>query len=96
MNDLDLTKILKGKEGIELYSPLIGECKLDSVNGSGFYPIKVEDADGEYQCFTKNGFYITGRGKINPECHLFPSKEERNWDNFVKRGEFYFSLMLSF
>ena len=94
METLDLTKILKGKEGIKLYSPLIGECKLDSINDSGVYPIKVEDVDGDLHSFTKEGFHMVG-GNMKPECVLFPSKEERNWENFnrLKRRIYYYVVI---
>lgn len=95
METLDLTKILKGKEGINLYSPLIGECKLDNINDSGVYPIKVEDVDGDLHSFTKEGFHMVG-GNIKPECLLFLSKDKRNWDNFNKRvkGETYYYVFM--
>lgn len=31
----------------------------------------------------KEGYYLYNVN-LNPECLLFPSKENRNWDNFDK------------
>lgn len=32
----------------------------------------------------KEGYYLYNVN-LNPECLLFPSKENRNWDNFDKQ-----------
>ena len=45
---MNLTKFLKGKEGIELYSPIFGKCKLYKVNNNGPYPIDVIDNNKLY------------------------------------------------
>lgn len=98
MKTLDLTVFLRGKKGIELYSPIFGECILGQINEGMPYSITVKDNNNLFHSFTKEGYYYNNEN-INPECLLFPSKEKRNWDNFgkqrVKRGEFYFSLMLT-
>ena len=95
MDNLDLTKILKGKEGIKLYSPLIGECKLDSIYRSGIYPIKVEDVDGNLHSFTKEGFHMIG-GNMKPECLLFLSKDKRDWNDFNRQSkeEIYYYIVI--
>ena len=80
---MDLTKLLKDKEGIELYSPIFGKCKLYKVNNNGPYPIDVIDNNKLCHQFTKEGYYLYNVN-LNPECLLFPSKEKRNWDNFDK------------
>ena len=95
METLDLTKILKGKEGIELYSSIFGKCILDQVNEDLSYSIIVKDNDDDYHYFTKEGYYVNNNSKCNPECVLFPSKEERNWENFnrLKRRIYYYVVI---
>lgn len=91
---MDLIKLLKGQEGIELYSPIFGEGILDEVNENLFYSIIVKDNSDEFHHFTKEGYYTKGE-KVNPECLLFPSKENRDWNNFSKwraknGGKYYY------
>lgn len=50
---MDLTKLLKGKEGIELYSPIFSKCKLYRVDNDGPYPIGVLDNNNSYHQFIK-------------------------------------------
>lgn len=81
---MDLTKLLKDKEGIELYSPIFRDCQLCSVNdSSNSFPIEVTDNYSIIHKFTKEGYY-TNNFRLNPECVLFPSKENRDWNNFDK------------
>ena len=87
----NLVELLKGREGMKLYSPICGECELIRVDTQSDFPIRV----------TKNGeimYAFTFLGQYSPqedaECLLFPSKEERSWENFqvgrVKKGEWYY------
>ena len=78
--EIDLCKILKGCEGITLYSPIFGEVILISINGNLEYPIKVM-ANGCIRAFAKNGLYVA---MFDGECMLFPSKENRDWSTFKK------------
>lgn len=90
--DLDLTKILKDcPEGTELYSPLYGDVELVRVHldKDSDYPIKVRLSKNTHDSFTKDGRMFA---EFDGECTLFPSREERNWDNFkpkqVKQSKF--------
>ena len=74
----NLVEILKNApKGLELYSPVGGKVKLYSVKPSDMYPIVVENS-------IKNVFSFDKYGRINEygECCLFPSKEQREWNNW--------------
>lgn len=86
MNEnLDLTKILEGcPEGTEFYNTVYGIVKFICIDLSNENnPIKVRTTDNYY--FT---FSLTKDGKLNHyhygECTLFPSKEQRDWSEFVR------------
>lgn len=74
---LDITKILRyAPKGLPLYSPVCGECYLDSYTDE--MVIVFNKAD--YFSFHKNGQYYENQG----ECLLFPSKDHRMWDGWQK------------
>ena len=81
MNEnIDLTKILKDcPKGFELYSPLFGNVKLNSI--SGCY-IEIIDNIGSGAYFNKLGQYVSTYEVLN-DCLLFPSKEQRDWNKFI-------------
>ena len=87
MNEnIDLTKILKDSpKGTTLYSPIFGDVMFERIDDNGQYPIivkyKSEKVDDwwDYIRFTKEGLFIN---KINTECTLFPSKDQRDWSKF--------------
>lgn len=79
--ELDLCKILKGCEGIKLYSPIFGDVVLTTVNDALDYPIEVTLSNRGIRSFNNNGLYLNG---YNGECMLFPSKENRDWSTFKK------------
>ncbi len=81
---MDIAKILKNvPKGTKLYSPIFGEVELCEVDGEF---IRIN-----YTGFTA-GFYSDGKYNKNGECMLFPSRENRDWDNFYicpfKKGDF--------
>lgn len=73
---MNIAEILKNApKGTKLYSPLFGEVELQSVSDA-----MIEVRVGE----STPTFYNDGRyykGYPSGECLLFPSKDERNWDN---------------
>lgn len=81
MNEpINLAKILKNcPEGTKLYSTALGDVTFVRIDDDKIYPIIVN----------KNGFnkYFTYNGKMiaayDGECILFPSKEQRDWNNFT-------------
>lgn len=81
MNEnIDLTKILKDcPKGFELYSPLFGNVKLNSIFDCH---IGVVDNTGTGAYFNKLGQYISTYEVLN-ECVLFPSKDQRDWSKFT-------------
>ena len=82
--NIDLTKILKNcPKGFELYSPMYGVVSIFQVYSSEYlpYPIRCIDCNGNYICFTKEGYYSIKCTDV--ECILFPSKEQRDWSKFT-------------
>jgi len=83
--EFDLTKILRGCEGVELWSDICGKCKLESLVGDGDYEIVVLvlntiSYENEYEQFTKYGrFYDC---YPNGKCMLWPSETNRDWSTF--------------
>lgn len=84
---MDLTEILKDKEGTKLYSPLFGQVILEGVTPNPIFgknfPIKVSAhsfGSTTNVWFTREGYYFEGYD--NCECLLFPSKENRDWSKF--------------
>lgn len=79
----NLVKILKGQEGITLYSPVIGEVTLKRIENANNYPITVEAKTTlgikEYS-FTSDGRFIDII--FNGECMLFPAKDQRDWSKW--------------
>lgn len=69
--------------GTKLYSPIFGEVELNKVN-SIFIDTKYDDLIAR--------FYNDGKYTKNGECMLFPSKDNRDWNNFYicpfKKGDF--------
>ena len=73
--ELDLTKILRGCEGMVFYSTMVGYCRLIDVTefitiGYGDEDFVVLESDGK---FSKDG-----------ECTVFPSETNRDWSTFKK------------
>lgn len=81
METLDLIKILKNvPEGTRLYSPLFGNVTLVKVSDvKNDRSIKVKT---DYN--THHYFRSTGQVYVKGECLLFPSKDNRDWNNFNK------------
>lgn len=73
---LDLTEILQGCEGIKLYSSIFGVVTFVQFYENSLI-VKARH-NARYQYYT-NGVWMVGG-----ECTLFPSKDQRDWSNFVK------------
>lgn len=75
---INIAKLLKDcPKGMELYSPLCGECRVLSIyDGLGFDVICGDD--------TVYNFSYDGRYNIMGECCIFPSKENRDWSKFQR------------
>ena len=87
----NLVKLLKGREGMKLYSPICGECELVNINSQSDFPIQVRNSRQILYSFTSFGHYSS---VDDAECLLFPSKEERTWEDFqvgrVKKETWYY------
>lgn len=78
--ELNLINILKDCPiGTPLYSPLFGDVRLHYI-GQSTVTVKLSDIKTAH--FLSNGKYFSD----NPECMLFPSKENRDWSNFHPNG----------
>lgn len=75
---INIVDILKDcPKGTKLYSSICGECELAKIyNSLGF---DVIDKMG-----TTFNFSYDGRYNLNGECCIFPSKENRDWNNFQR------------
>ena len=74
---MSLAKILKNcPKGMKLYSPIYGEVEFIEVSVvTGNIVCKF---DGCNAYFHPDGVYYKGG-----ECMLFPSKKQRDWDEFM-------------
>lgn len=90
---MDIAKILKYcPKGTKLYSLVDGTVTLESVDNTQQYPIEVITSTGNTSYFTKDGKIFANRP--DGECVLFPSKNQRDWEEFrlpVKRGDIMMS-----
>ena len=83
MNEnINLCEILKGLEGIELYSTIFGVVKLTKIDSfNSEYPIEFENDQMSCGTVTIDGKYYNG---TKGECTLFPSKDQRDWSKFER------------
>lgn len=71
---MNIAEILKdAPRGTKLYSPIFGDVLLNKVSK---FNIEVLDTANNIQHFIYTGLY-----NINGECMLFPSRENRDWNN---------------
>lgn len=82
MEKINITNKLKHcKKGTKLYHLMFGEVEFDSVANNDILIITTDDKNN------KGTFYVNSNGiydKSYPygECLLFPSKDNRDWNNF--------------
>lgn len=90
---MNIAKILKYcPKGTKLYSLVDGTVTLESIDNTQQYPIEVITSTGNTSYFTKDGKIFANRP--DGECVLFPSKDQRDWEEFrlpVKRGDIMMS-----
>lgn len=81
---LNLCEKLAGcPKGTKLWSPLFGECEFVSLGGDmkTSYPddfIVVDSDEMGRTTFDKHGHFFSS----SEECLIFPSKDNRDWDNW--------------
>lgn len=77
--ELNLITLLKDcPKGTKFYSPICGVVEFVTIGGifATNYPIKTTNNIDDFY-FTKEGYYNM---KGTPECLLFPSKDQRDWN----------------
>ena len=80
MEKINIAELLKDcPRGMELYSPITGECTLVLVDDN---VIRVHFYGGEDEV-SEVSFYKYGNYFHNGECLLFPSKGKTTWKGFV-------------
>lgn len=79
---MNIAEILrKCPKGTKLYSPVFGEVELTKVDYDEVYPITCLTKNGDYGLFTRDGMLFFDYS--DTECMLFPSKDQRDWSEFV-------------
>lgn len=81
---MDLTKILK--VGDNVYSPIGGDGIVIGIIKNTSLPIKVQWINKNWSTFTKDGKYFID----SPECLLFPSKNNRDWNTYKTEKKYSF------
>ena len=85
---MNIAEILKYcPKGTKLYSLVDGEVTLEGVESFEQYPIRVALSDFQVNHYSKDGLLFV---KHAGECVLFPSKKQRDWNEFripVKKGD---------
>lgn len=79
--DLGLTSILKGCEGVELWSDICGRCNLDRINHDGLIRVLVNEVNSICLNFLPDGRFYDFEGA---KCLLWPSETNRDWSTFKK------------
>lgn len=73
---MNIAEILKYcPKGTKLYSTIFGDVKFHKVLDEGIVEITL--SCGAIERFFKDGLYTS-----DGECVLFPSKDQRDWDEF--------------
>jgi hypothetical protein len=84
--EFNLVEILKdAPKGTKLYSTLFGNCELEEIveQEPNEYFIKLVNDNGRRFVFNHLGQYNFKES----ECLLFPSKEQRDWYEYVSKKE---------
>ena len=78
---MGLTSILKGCEGIELWSDICGRCNLDRINHDGLIRVLVNEVNSIWLNFLPDGRFYDFEGA---KFLLWPSETCRDWSKFKK------------
>ena len=99
---INIFNLIKGLEGNEFYSPLFGKCIYKGNNKYITESVRAIEFTYVFQGERRTAYFTeTGRfiGKIkrenscfiddvySDECLLFPSKEQRDWNKFIRPKE---------
>lgn len=82
MEKIDIVNKLKYcKKGTKLYSPIFGEVEFDNIENNAIYVNTINNDNKIVRMpFESNGQFYSCYP--NGECLLFPSKDNRDWNNF--------------
>ena len=89
---MNLVNILKHVEkNTILYSVVYGYVKFERIEPFiPTYPISINVTVHDDDDISKYKVYLTSDGKLfqnkDSECILFPSKEQRDWELFIKEN----------
>lgn len=81
----DLTEILKGCNGVKLWSDICGDCTLIKIDHDDEYPLTLQTKSRngvDEISFCKDGRYVTLF--TDGKCTLWPSKTLRDWSKFER------------
>ena len=91
----DLRELLRGCEGVELYSVVDGPVRLikiydnDDDNDECLSIVTRNIATGAATDFTAHGYWRPEDEESGGECLLFPSRDQRDWSKWTKPGHEY-------
>ena len=72
--------------GTKLYSPIYDEVNLDYIERDGTIRVRISSNHDRTTAFNMWGQYYRNIG----ECLLFPSKEQRDWNNYTFKKKYVF------
>jgi len=87
---IDLTKILEGCEGMELWCTNMGNVTFTGFNACQNRPVEISSKHGRrFAKLTKAGQWFDYFEES--ECVLFPSKDNRDWSTFKRPANVIFT-----
>lgn len=75
-------KLRHCKQGTKLYHLMFGEVEFDSLDEDDYINIITKDKENNFSDYIVNQFGQYCSSYPNGECLLFPSKDNRDWNNF--------------
>lgn len=82
MENINIANKLKHcKKGTKLYHLMFGEVEFDGIDNDDIFVITT-NKDNEKGRYYVNSFGLYDINYPNGECLLFPSKDNRDWNNF--------------
>lgn len=82
MNNLNLVKLLKGCEGVKLWTDFGVNCILEKITPNNGIKVRLIDDNNGSITFFSNGKYLDYK---SCRCMLWPSETCRDWSKFKKR-----------
>ena len=78
---INIAELLKDcPKGTKLYSPIFGDVYLKKIRPYLAIIVTINKGQGDFN----EEFLYDGRYRMNGECMLFPSKENRDWSKFKR------------